>query len=141
MSSGALSSARSAKKALHARPDRRFDHPLRFAAELLAAVEREGTQRVDDLTLLVHHVVVLEQPLARLEVLELDALLGLLDGARDQRVGEHLTLLGAHRIHQLCDSLGAEQTHQIVFERQEELRRARITLTTRASTKLPIDAP
>ena len=54
-----------------------LDHLQRLALQLLAAFERERAQRVDDLALLVHHVVVLEQPLAALEVLQLDALLRL----------------------------------------------------------------
>ena len=44
-------------------------------------------------------------------------------------------------VHQLRDALGAEEAHQVVFERQEELRRARIALTTRAAAQLAIDAP
>ena len=35
----------------------------------------------------------------------------------------------------------AEEPHQVVFERQEELRRARIALTARAAAQLPVDAP
>ena len=68
----------------HGPLERRLDHLPRLGLELLAALEREQPQRVDHLALLVHHVVVLEQPLALLEVLQLDALLRLLDGARDQ---------------------------------------------------------
>ena len=54
---------------------------------------------------------------------------------------EHLALLRAHAVHQLRDALGAEQAHQVVFERQEELRRARIALTAGTSAQLAIDAP
>ena len=98
-------------------------------------------QRVDHLALLVHHVVVLQQPLAGLEVLHLDALLRLLDRARDQRVRDDLALLGAHPVHQLGDAVRPEQAHQVVFERQEELRRARIALAAGAAAQLAVDAP
>ena len=125
------------------RGDRRalLDHLERLALELLAALQRERAQRVDHLALLVHHVVELEQPLARLEVLHLDALLRLLDGARDERVREHLAFLRAHAIHQLRDALGAEQAHQVILERQEELRRARVALAAGAAAQLAVDAP
>ena len=43
-------------------------------------------------------------------------------------------------IHQLGDALGPEEPHEIVFERQEELRRARIALTARSSAQLAVDA-
>ena len=66
----------------HGPLQRRLDHPERFGLELLAPLEREQPQRVDDLALLVHHVVVLEQALAALEVLLLDPLLRLLDRPR-----------------------------------------------------------
>ena len=34
---------------------------------------------------------------------------------------EHLAVLRAHAIHQFGNPIGSEETHQIVFERQEEL--------------------
>ena len=34
-----------------------------------------------------------------------------------------------------------EETHQVVFEREEELRRARIALTAGAAAQLAVDAP
>ena len=92
------------------------DHLQRLRLELLAAVKRERPQRVDHLALLVHHVVVLEQSLPRLEVLQLDPLLRLLDGARDERMRQHFAILGAHAIHQFRDAIGPEQAHQVVFE-------------------------
>ena len=41
-----------------------IDHLDRFALELLATFQCERAQGVDHLTLLIHDVVVLEQPLA-----------------------------------------------------------------------------
>ena len=54
---------------------------------------------------------------------------------------KHLALLRAQSIHEARDPLGAEEPHEIIFQRQEELRRTRITLTAGASTQLPVDAP
>src|SRR3546814_7193938 len=50
---------------LHATSERLLDHLQRLAPQLLATLERERSQRVDHLALLVHHVVVLEESLAR----------------------------------------------------------------------------
>ena len=127
------------KRLLDATLHATIDHLERFALELLATFECERAQRVDHLTLLVHHIVVLVQPLTRLEVLELDPLLCLFDGARDERVRKHLAVLGAHAIHQLGDPIGPEETHEIIFERQEELRRTGITLATGTTAQLTID--
>ncbi len=49
--------------------------------EVDLALENLAAQRVDALTLLVHHVVVLEEVLADGEVLRLDLRLRALDGA------------------------------------------------------------
>ena len=54
---------------------------------------------------------------------------------------EHLAVLRAHPVHEPRDALGPEEAHQVVFEREEELRRARIALTARAAAQLPVDAP
>ena len=78
-------------------------------------------EAVDDFALLVHHVVVLERALADLEVVLLDAFLGLADGAIKQRVLELLAFFEAHLLHVLDDLVRAEQAHQIIFERDEEM--------------------
>ena len=58
--------------------------------------ERLVAQLVDHLALLVHHVVVLEQVLADVEVVRLDPLLRALDRPGHQRVLDDLALLDAH---------------------------------------------
>ena len=121
--------------------ERRLDHPPRLGLELLAPLEREQPQRVDHLALLVHHVVVLEQPLPALEVLQLDPLLRLLDGARDQAAGDDLALLGAALVHPARDAVRPEQPHQVVLEREEEDALPRIALAARAAAQLAVDAP
>ena len=50
-------------------PQRGVDHPQDFGLELFPPLERKEPQRINHLSLLVHHVVVLQQPLPRLEVL------------------------------------------------------------------------
>ena len=53
---------------------------------------------------------------------------------------QHLAFFGAHPVHQLRNPIASEEAHQIIFEREEELRRSRITLTARASAQLTIDS-
>ena len=63
------------------------------------------------------------------------------DRAGHQRMLDDLALLDAHALHQARDALAAEQAHQVVLERQEEARRARIALAAGAAAQLPVDAP
>ena len=109
-----------ADQLVHQALDRRLDHPQRLGLQLFPALKGEQAQRVDHLALVVHDVVELEQPLARLEVLILDALLGLPDGARHPGVGDDLALLGARAVHPARDAVRPEEPHQVVLQRQEE---------------------
>ncbi len=84
------------------------------------ALEDLAAQRVDALTLLVHHVVVLEQVFADREVLAFDLLLGALDGAGDHSVLDRDALFHSQTLHQAGDAIRAEDAHQVVFERQVE---------------------
>jgi len=97
-------------------------------------------ETINDFALLVHHVVVLERPLADLEVVLLDALLGLADGAVKQGVLQFLALFEAHLLHILDDLVRAEQAHQIIFERDEEVRGAGIALARATATQLAVNA-
>ena len=96
-------------------------------------------ERVDHLALLVHDVVVLQQPLPLLEILELDPLLRLPDGAGDQSTGNDLARFRPTLIHPAGNPVGAEKPHQIVFQRQEEDRLPRVALAAGASPQLPVD--
>src|SRR5260370_177852 len=107
----------------------------------LAPLQREQPQPVDPLALLVHPVVLLEQLFPGLEVLEFYALLGLADGAGHPGVGDDFALLGAGAVHPARDPVGAEQPHQVVFERQVEHALAGVTLATGAAPQLAVDAP
>ena len=96
---------------------------------------------VDRLALLVDDVVVLDDALADVEVVALDARLGVLDGLGDQpRLDGHVAL-EAHALHQAGHAVRAEALHQRVFERQVEARRARVALAAGAAAQLVVDAP
>ena len=110
---------------------------------MLQVVARQdvAAAAVDDLALLIHHVVVLEQMLADVEVVAFDLALRVGDGARDQAVLDGHAFLHAEAGHQPLDALGAEDAQQIVLEREEEARGARIALAAGAAAQLVVDAP
>ena len=76
---------------------------------------------VDHLALVVHHVVELEQVLADLEVARLDLLLRLFQRLVHPRVDDRFAFLEPQLLQHAVDSLRAEDAHQVVFQRQEEL--------------------
>ncbi len=73
---------------------------------------------VERLALLVHHVVVVEQVLADVEVARLDLLLRVLDRRVDHAMLDRLALLEAQALHPRRDAIAAEDAHQVVFERR-----------------------
>ena len=99
---------------------------------------------VDDLALLVHDVVVLEDVLSCGEVHRLDLALRALDGLADQaRLDGHVVgdvvrfaMNDADAVH----AVAAEQAHEVVFEREVELRRAGVALAAGAAAELVVDA-
>jgi len=72
---------------------------------------------------------------------ELDAFLRLLEGERVMSGCVSISPSCAPSVSiQLADAIRPEETHEVVFEREGELRRARITLTARADRRsLAID--
>ena len=128
------------ERGLNAPRERLLNHLQRLAFQFLSAIECERAQRIDDFALLVHHVVVFEQPLAALEILQFDPLLRLLDGTGDQGMRQHLPLLRPHPVHQPGDAIRPEQAHQVVLEGEEELRGAGVALAARPASQLAVDA-
>src|SRR4029453_2954744 len=90
--------------------------------------------------LLVHHVVVLEEMLADLEVACLPPLLRGADGAGHHGVLDGLTLLHTEPVHDALDALGAEDAEEIALEGGVEARGARVALPTGAAAQLVVDA-
>ena len=107
----------------------------------ILALEDLPALAVDDFALLVHHVVILEDVLADVEVARLDFLLRVLDRARDDGVLDRLVLLHAEAVHDARDAVRCKEAHQVVLQREEELRRAGIALTPRTAAQLVVDAP
>ena len=96
---------------------------------------------VNGLPLLVHHVVVFEEVFTSGEVLRLDRLLRGRNAAGNQlRLDRHI-LFHAKPKHQALDALAAENTEQVVLQRKEKPRCARVALAARATTQLVVDTP
>ena len=125
-------------------------HALDDVGHLLArgvghvlALEDPVAVLVDDLALLVHHVVVLEDALADQEVLLLDLGLGALDLLREHLGLDRLLLAllagRAEPVEDAVDPVAGEQPHQVVLGRQEEARLARVALAARAASELVVD--
>ena len=85
-----------------------LDHLPDLALEVFTTLECEEPEIVDDLSLLVHDVVVVEQALTGFEVVDLDFPLSTLDRLGDEAVRDHLAFLCAHLIHHACDTLRTE---------------------------------
>ena len=94
----------------------------------------------DHLALIVHHVVELQQVLADVEVARLDLLLRLLQRLVDPGVNDRLVLLQAQPLQHGVELVGAEDAHEVIFERQEELGMPRVALAAGAATQLVVDA-
>src|SRR5262249_53772099 len=117
-----------------------FLGPLEHALLLALTLQDVAAEAVDDLSLLVHHVVVFEEVLADLEVARLHALLGGADGPGDQLVLDRLAFLHAQPLHDALDARGPEDAEEVVLEGEVEARGARIALAAGAPAELVVDA-
>ena len=109
----------------------------------VAALEHLVAVLVDDLALLVHHVVVLEDALADEEVLLLDLALGALDLLREHLGLDRLLLAllvdRAEAVEDAVDAVAGEQAHEVVLGGEEEARLAGVALAAGAAAQLVVD--
>ena len=99
---------------------------------------------VDDLALLVHDVVVLEHVLAGREVHRLDLALRALDRLGDEAGLDGHVVGDLRALHHPADAVhavAAEQAHEVVLEREVELRDAGVALASGTAAQLVVDAP
>ena len=53
---------------------------------------------------------------------------------------DHIALFVAHAVHEAGNALGSKEAHEVVFERNKELRRSGVALASGASAQLAVDA-
>ncbi len=102
--------------------------PVAGAVGQVGSLQHLPALGVHDLTLLVQHVVVLQHPLADVEVVFLHLLLGALD-----RLGEHLrverkVVPRSQAVQHLVHAVAGEDADQVVLGREEEQRAAGVAL-------------
>ena len=107
---------------------------------LIDSLHELAAETVDGFALLVHDVVVFEDVFAGFEVLSFDCLLRGFDAAGDHAGFDGDALFHAEALEERGDPLAGEDAHEIVFEGEEEARRAGVALTAGAATKLVVDA-
>ncbi len=71
----------------------------------------------DDLALIVHHVVVLQDVLADIEIARFDLLLRFFQRLVDPGMDDRLVLAQPELLQHAVELIGAEDAHQVVFER------------------------
>ncbi len=120
-----------------------FDDLVPPSGEELAGVvaqEHPVAPLVDDLPLGVHHLVVLEDVLADLEVLRLDLVLRPLDRLRDHVVLDGHVAWDLQPSHDRLHPVAGEAPHQVVLEREVEPGLAGVALPSGAAAQLVVDA-
>ena len=105
------------------------------------AIENLLPVRIHLLALLVHHLVVVEQVLSHVEVAFFDLLLGPFDPLADHAAFNGFPFLHAQPSENVLDPFSGEDSHQIVFQGQEETARTGIALAAAAPAQLQVDAP
>ena len=108
---------------------------------LIGLFHQLAAQTVNRLALLIHDVVILEQVFARFKVSPFYRLLRRLNA-----FGNHLrldgnTFLHPQTLHQCLDLVTGKDAHQVVFERKEKARRARVSLAPGTTAELIINPP
>ena len=103
-------------------------------------LQRFVADAVNDFALLVEDVVVLQRVFAIRVMDGLDAALRGFDGAVQQRMLQRLAFDEGLLQHAGDDAGVGEEAHQVVFERNEELRAARVALAGTAPAQLAVDA-
>ena len=126
----------------HVHADRRLDRLVHHGQDGILevlAVQYAVALAVDDLALLVHDVVELQDVFTDAEVAALDLALGALDGVGEDLVLDRGVLVDLEGLHQVVDAVAAEQSHQVVFQRQVEAGAARVALTAGTAAQLVVD--
>ena len=128
--------------ALKIKLDRRLDgliHHLADGIFNVLAVQHTVTLGIDEVTLLVHNIVIVKHVLTDGKIASLDALLCAFDGLGEYtRLNRHVFVYLEH-IHHIVDALAAEQSHKVILKRNVESAGTGVALTSRTATELIVD--
>ena len=94
---------------------------------------------INNLTLVIGHIIVFKQLLADVKVASFDFSLRFFDGVGHHTVLNGFTPLHPEGLHKALDPIGGKNAHQVVFERQIETRNPGVTLPSGAPTQLIVD--
>ena len=78
--------------------------------------QRMAAFGINNRTLLIHYIVILQQTFTDTEVVFFYLFLCTLDGVGDHLVLDHFTFLESQFIHHAGDTVGREEAHQVVLE-------------------------
>ena len=94
---------------------------------------------VNDFSLFIHDLVIFQQLFTDGKVVAFHFFLGTFDGLCQHTCFDGFIFCHTHGIHDLHCFFGAEQTHQIIFQRDVETGFTGVTLTTGTTAQLVID--
>ena len=117
-----------------------IDHAANVVTQIFSA-QNFFPLAVQNLALLIHHVIILKDVLANVKVARLNFFLRVFNRPRYQRVLNRLVLFHAEFVHDFGDIFRGEQSHQVIFQRNVKPRLARVTLTATAPAQLIVDSP
>ncbi len=107
--------------------------PQMIAHEHLAAL------RINNLTLLIHNIVIFQHILTHIKIARFHFLLRMFNGPRNEFMLNRFILFHAQLIHDRCNIISSEQAQQIILQRQIKPRRPRITLAPSTAAQLIVD--
>src|SRR3989344_2005037 len=96
---------------------------------------------VNDLTVFVHHVVVLHDMLADIKVAPFNPLQRALNGTGNNSVLQRHVIGNFELLHHGLQPVPTEEPHEIIFHGNKELAISRVSLTAGASSQLIINTP
>ena len=114
------------------------DHLINGTAHVLS-IQDTTTLAVDNLSLIIHNLIVLQQVFTNTKVVTLDLLLCFLNCTGKHLMLNLLTIRNTHCVEHIDQFFRTEQTHQIIFQRNIETGFTRISLSTGTSTQLIIN--
>ncbi|MNQ94644.1 hypothetical protein D3C85_1101670 [compost metagenome] len=114
------------------------DHSLDYFADILR-LQQLAALFIYNLTLLVHHIVILKNDFTHVKVVALNTFLCGFYGTGNQFALNRLIFFHAQTIHHRHNIFSAKTFHQFILEGEVELGGTRVTLTSCTSAQLVID--